>query len=148
MKHQKIKGNKENKENISEGKMIIKLKEDTVNEIIKDEEKNEKKLKSLIFNNKKNNNICSNLLKSVINNEKQLLVIPYPKEKQKKVKTLNEIGRANGISYPDYSVIKGVITEFNNYKEFLRGDDDNKYNSKTHKLTLSRLKYNTAKIDL
>ena len=128
--------------------MIIKLKEDTVNEIIKEEEKNEKKLKSLIFNNKKNNNICSNLLKSVINNEKQLLVIPYPKEKQKKVKTLNEIGRANGISYPDYSVIKGVITEFNNYKEFLRGDDDNKYNSKTHKLTLSRLKYNTAKIDL
>ena len=145
MKHQKIKNNIENK---SEEKMIIKLKEDTVNEIIKEEEKNEKKLKSLIFNNKKNNNICSNLLKSVINNEKQLLVIPYPKEKQKKVKTLNEIGRANGISYPDYSVIKGVITEFNNYKEFLRGDDDNKYNSKTHKLTLSRLKYNTAKIDL
>ena len=145
MKHQKIKNNKDN---ISEEKMIIKLKEDTVNEIIKDEAKNEKKLKSLIFNNKKNNNICSNLLKSVINNEKQLLVIPYPKEKQKKVKTLDEIGRANGISYPDYSVIKGVITEFNNYKEFLRDDDDNKYNSKTHKLTLSRLKYNTAKIDL
>ena len=145
MKHQKIKNNKDN---ISEEKMIIKLKEDTVNEIIKDEAKNEKKLKSLIFNNKKNNNICSNLLKSVINNEKQLLVIPYPKEKQKKVKTLDEIGRANGISYPDYSIIKGVITEFNNYKEFLRDDDDNKYNSKTHKLTLSRLKYNTAKIDL
>ena len=61
---------------------------------------------------------------------------------------MNEIGRANGISYPDYSVIKGVISDFNNYKEFLRGEDDNKYNSKTHKLSLSRLKYNTAKIDL
>ena len=145
MNSRKIKSNKENK---SEEKMIIKLKEDTVNEIIKDEVKKEKKLKSLIFNNKKNNNICSNLLKSIINNEKQLIVVPYPKEKQKKVKTLNEIGRANGISYPDYSVIKGVISDFNNYKEFLRGDDDNKYNSKTHKLTLSRLKYNTAKIDL
>ena len=145
MNSRKIKSNKENK---SEEKMIIKLKEDTVNEIIKDEVKKEKKLKSLIFNNKKNNNICSNLLKSIINNEKQLIVVPYPKEKQKKVKTLNEIGRANGISYPDYSVIKGVISDFNNYKEFLRGDDDNNYNSKTRKLTLSRLKYNTAKIDL
>ena len=28
---------------------------------------------------------------------KELLVMPYPKEKQKKNKTLNEIGIANGI---------------------------------------------------
>ena len=30
----------------------------------------------------------------------------------------------------------------------MRVDDSNKFNSKTHKLTLSKLKYNTAEIDL
>ena len=60
-------------------------------------------------------------------------------------KTLNEIGRSNGISYPNYSVIKGAIID---NKAIMRVDDTNKFNSKTHKLTFSKLKYNTAEIDL
>ena len=125
--------------------MIIKLKPETINEIMKDEQKKEEKRKIIIFNNKKNNVKCSDLLKSAINTEKVLLVIPYAKEKQKIHKTLNEIGRSNGISYPNYRIIKGVVTD---NKEILRGDNLNKFNSKTHKFTLSKLKYNTAEIDL
>ena len=126
-------------------KMIIKLKEETVNEIIKDELTKEKKPKLIIFNNKKNNVQCSNLLKSAINTEKELLFMPYAKEKQKINKTLNEIGRSNGISYPNISIIKGELA---NNKEILRGEDLNKYNSKAHKFTLGKLKYNTAEINL
>ncbi len=128
-------------------KMIIKLKEETVNEIIKDELKKEKKERPLIFNNKKNNKDCSDLLKNAINTEKQLLVLPYPKKKEKIVKTLNEIGRSNGISYPTNRVINGTISDENNYKAIIRDDNDNKFNSKTHKLSLNRLRY-TAEINL
>ena len=60
-------------------------------------------------------------------------------------KNKKEIGRSNGISYPKYRIIKGVVTD---NKEILRGDNLNKFNSKTHKFTLSKLKYNTAEIDL
>ena len=145
MKSQKKKSNEENK---TGEKMIIKLKEETVNEIIKDELKKEKKERPVIFNNKKNNKDCSDLLKNAINTEKQLLVLPYPKEKQKIVKTLNEIGRANGISYPTNRIIKGTISDENNYKAIIRDDNDNKLNSKTHKLSLNRLRYTTAEINL
>ena len=141
MKSQKKKSSEENK---TGEKMIIKLKEETVNEIIKDELKKEKKERPLIFNNKKNNKDCSDLLKNAINTEKQLLVLPYPKKKEKIVKTLNEIGRSNGISYPNYSVIKGAIID---NKAIIRDDNDNKFNSKTHKLSLNRLRY-TAEINL
>ena len=72
-------------------KMAPRLKEETVNEIFKNVNNNEKKAKPHIFNNKKNNNACSNLLRLAINTEKELLVMPYPKEKQKKNKILNEI---------------------------------------------------------
>ena len=142
MKSHKKENSKDHK---SEEKMIIKLKEDTVNEIVKDDFKKEQNPKILIFNNKKNNLKCSDLLKSTINTEKELLFMPYAKEKQKINKTLNEIGRSNGISYPNYRIIKGVVTD---NKEILRGDNLNKFNSKTHKFTLSKLKYNTAEIDL
>ena len=50
--------------------------------------------------------------------------MPYPKEKQKKNKILNEIGIANGIYYPATNIIK--------------------YNSKNHKFSLSNNK-NIAK---
>ena len=63
MKSQKKKSSEENK---TGEKMIIKLKEETVNEIIKDELKKEKKERPLIFNNKKNNKDCSDLLKNAI----------------------------------------------------------------------------------
>ena len=42
--------------------------------------------------------------------------MPYPKEKQKKNKTLNEIGLANGISYPTTNIITGILSEKDNYK--------------------------------
>ena len=142
MKSQK---NKKSKDYKSGEKMIIKVKEETINEILKGDQKKEEKPKILIFNNKKNNVKCSNLLKSAINTEKVLLVIPYAKEKQKIKKTLNEIGRSNGISYPNYSVIKGAIVD---NKAIMRIDDSNKFNTKNHKLTLSKLKYNTAEINL
>ena len=145
MKSQKNKNNEENK---TGEKMIIKLKEEAVNEIIKDELKKEKKERPLIFNNKKNNKDCSDLLKNAINTEKQLLVLPYPKEKQKKAKTLNEIGRANGISYPTNRIIKGAISDENNYKAIIRDDNYNKFSPKTPKLSINRLKYTTAEINL
>ena len=42
--------------------------------------------------------------------------MPYPKEKQKKNKTLNEIGIASGIYYPTTNIIKGILSEKDNYK--------------------------------
>ena len=42
--------------------------------------------------------------------------MPYPNEKQKKNKTLNEIGIANGIYYPTTNIIKGILSEKDNYK--------------------------------
>ena len=139
---------KSGKENKTGDKMILTLKEDTINEIIRDEKNKEKAKKIVIFNNKKNNVKCSDLLKSVINTEKELLVMPYAKKKQKINKTLDELGRSNGISYPTLNVIKGIISNDNSYKAIIRGEDDNKYNSKTHKFSLSKLKYNTAEINL
>ena len=56
--------------------------------------------------------------------------MPYPKEKQKKNKTLNEIGKANGIYYPTTNIIKGILSEKDNYKVIIRGEDENKYNAK------------------
>ena len=88
-------------------KMTIKVDDNIGQEILKDE----KKPKIKIFNNKKNNEICSELLKSTMNKEKELIIIPYAKEKQKINKTLNTIGNAHGISYPTCSVIKGILTE-------------------------------------
>ena len=61
---------------------------------------------------------------------KELLVMPYPKEKQKKNKTLNEIGITNGIYYPTTNIIKGILSEKDNYKVIIRGEDENKYNAK------------------
>ena len=37
--------------------------------------------KIIIFNNKKNNNICSNILKKMKENEKELILFPYAKKK-------------------------------------------------------------------
>ena len=67
-----------------------------------------KKKKIRIFNNKKNNNACTQLLKTFQNEEKDLIMLPYPKKKENVNKTLNTIGNAHGISYPVYSVITGT----------------------------------------
>ena len=138
------------KQNIDKSgeKITLKIKEHVLNEIIKDEQKKEKNKRIAIFNNKKNNVQCSNLLKSAINTEKELLFMPYAKEKQKINKTLDELGRLNGISYPSYRVIKGIIPDDDNYKVIVRGNDAINYNHKSHKFTLSKFKYNTAEINL
>ena len=112
-----------------------KIIEHINNEIFKNVNNKEKKAKPHIFNNKKNNNECSNLLRLAINTEKELLVMPYPKEKQKKNKTLNEIGIANGIYYPTTNIIKGILSEKYYYKVIIRGEDENKYNAKKNNIT-------------
>ena len=112
-----------------------KIIEHINNEIFKNVNNKEKKAKPHIFNNKKNNNECSNLLRLAINTEKELLVMPYPKEKQKKNKILNEIGIANGIYYPTTNIIKGILSEKDNYKVIIRGEDENKYNAKKSNIT-------------
>ena len=106
------------KEETSE-KMTIKIDEKINQELLKEE----KKPKIKIFNNKKNNDICSELLKSTIDKEKELIIIPYAKEKQKINKTLNTIGNAHGISYPTCSVIKGIQNPDKNYLSIIRTDD-------------------------
>ena len=127
VREEKEKSSKKNQElkneNIkSSQKMIIKIDEKIEKEL-------EKKPKIKIFNNKKNNIICSELLKSTINQEKELILIPYAKEKQKINKTLNTIGNSHGISYPNCSVIKGTVPKDKNYLSIIR-DDDKKINKK------------------
>ena len=128
------------KKNNSDQKMTLKFKQDTINEIFQNEPTKEKKKKVMIFNNKKNNGICSDLLKSAVNTEKELLYKPYPKEKQKVNKTLNTIGRANGISYPITNVINGILTQDKNYMAIIRDDHQKKYNNKNHKVNI-KIKY-------
>ena len=108
------------------------IKVDSINN-----EKEEKKPKNKIFNNKKNNKICSNLLKSVMNNEKELISIPYAKEKQKKNKTMNTIGNANGISYSNISIFHGWnnLNSDNNILNIIR--DNDKVNKKGKKIRKS-----------
>jgi hypothetical protein len=74
-----------------------------------------KKIK--IFNNKKNNDRCSNLLKKMRSDEKELVIFPYVKEKQKVNKTIHAIGRSNGVVYLKTSVLSGgnENTIYNNF---------------------------------
>ena len=74
------------------------------------------------FNTPSNNDICSQLLKAAINNEKQLLLVPYAKQKEKIRKTFNTIAELNGISYSEYRVIKGTDNDNNNIYNIIRDD--------------------------
>ena len=114
--------------NKSPEKMIIKVDPTISKELAENEE--ETKPKKQIFNNKKNNGLCSDLLRNSINQEKELILIPYAKEKQKINKTLNTIGNANGISYPTCSVIKGILTQDKNYLAIIRDADKKKIKRK------------------
>ena len=129
----------------SQEKMIIKIDENIQKEI---EQEQEKRPKIKIFNNKKNNVICSELLKSTINQEKELILIPYAKEKQKINKTLNTIGNAHGISYPNCSVIKGILTKDKNYLTIIRDNDKKSNKKKRNKITSSNKKEYIAEINL
>ena len=119
-------------QNKSPEKMRIKVDENFQLELQKEKEK---KPKIKIFNNKKNNGICSELLKSTLINEKELILLPYAKEKQKVFKTLNTIGNAHGISYPTCSVIKGSSLKDKIYLNIIR-DDKKKKRRKRKDLTI------------
>ena len=124
-------------------KMRIKVDENFQLELQKEKEK---KPKIKIFNNKKNNGICSELLKSTLINEKELILLPYAKEKQKVFKTLNTIGNAHGISYPTCSVIKGSSLKDKIYLNIIR--DDNKKKRRIRKDLTTYKKNNKAEINL
>ena len=131
--------------NKSPEKMIIKVDPTISKELAENEE--ETKPKKQIFNNKKNNGLCSDLLRNSINQEKELILIPYAKEKQKINKTLNTIGNANGISYPRCSVIKGILTQDKNYLAIIRDADKKKNKKIKNKLMSSNIQYK-AEINL
>ena len=126
-------------------KMVITVDEKIQKEL---EQEEAKKPKIKIFNNKKNNGICSDLLKSAINQEKELIMMPYAKEKEKINKTLNTIGNAHGISYPTCSVINGILTQDKNYLAIIREDDRKKNKKKKNKLLGSIRKEYIAEINL
>ena len=71
------------KENRTGDKMILRLKEETVNEIFKNENNKEKKAKPHIFDNKKNNNEFPNLLRLAINTVKRIISYAISKRKTK-----------------------------------------------------------------
>ena len=127
-------------------KMVITVDEKIQKELEEKEEAKKPKIK--IFNNKKNNGICSDLLKSAINQEKELIMMPYAKEKEKINKTLNTIGNAHGISYPTCSVINGILTQDKNYLAIIREDDRKKNKKKKNKLLGSIRKEYIAEINL
>ena len=130
-------------QNKSPEKMRIKVDENFQLELQKEKEK---KPKIKIFNNKKNNGICSELLKSTLINEKELILLPYAKEKQKVFKTLNTIGNAHGISYPTCSVIKGSSLKDKIYLNIIR--DDKKKKRRIRKDLTIYKKNNKAEINL
>ena len=102
-------------------KIKIKIKSE---ESFDNSSKNKEIRKSkIIFNNKKNNNLCSDLLRSTMNNEKKLILIPYAKKKQKVNKTFHTIGNAHGIPYPNLSVVNGILLGEQNYINIIRDDD-------------------------
>jgi hypothetical protein len=98
---QKIKINETNVNNVKRSDIIKKIK---------------------IFNNKKNNDRCSNLLKKMRSDEKELVIFPYVKEKQKVNKTIHTIGHSNGIVYLKTSVLSGgnENTIYNNFMSKIR----------------------------
>ena len=99
---------------------------------LKREERREK------FNIPSKNDICSKLLQASIENEKQLYLIPYAKKKEKINKTFNTIGNSNGISYSEYSVIKGIEIGNNSYINIIRDDDRKNSSRKCSEIGSSR----------
>jgi len=105
-----------------------------------------------IFNNKKNIDKCTSLLKKVKENEKELIVFPYAKEKQKVNKTIHAIGHSNGITYLKTSLLSGgnENTVSKRFMSIIRTDEGkNKKIKKILKLNLfQRQNNNKAQIDL
>ena len=58
-----------------------------------------------------------------MNNEKQLLLIPYAKQKEKIKKTFNTIAKLNGVSYSEYRVIQGTENDNKNIYNIIRDDN-------------------------
>lgn len=98
-----------------------------------------------IFNTKMNLDKCSQLLKMAMDNEKKLFLIPYAKKKEKINKTIDTIGDANGIPYPDCNVIQGNSLEDKNYLNIMRDNDMKMNSSKKTKKFRSTFKNNNSK---
>ena len=75
------------------------------------------------YNTPNNNDICSQLLRTTMDNEKKLLLIPYAKQKEKIKKTFNTIGNSNGITYSEYRIINGNEDDNENIVNILREDN-------------------------
>jgi hypothetical protein len=140
----KTKYNENENNNNENSKIKIKIKS---NESLDNSLKSKKLRKSKvnIFNNKKNNSLCSELLRSTMNNEKKLILIPYAKNKEKINKTFHTIGDAHGIPYPNLSVVNGILLGKQNYVNIIRDDDrkslisrqSRKLENSTRKMSLS-----------
>ena len=102
--------------NQSSSSKIIKNGENSQNEEIRTSKVN-------IFNNKKNNDLCSELLKATMKNEKNLFLIRYAIKKEKVNKNFHTIGDANGIPYPNLSVVNGILLAEKSYVNIIRNDD-------------------------
>lgn len=103
-----------------------KTHREEVNEIEnlkKDEEKDTKKKKVVIFNNRKNNALCSELLRQSLEDEKELLSIPYSFDKLKKKKQFHTIGPVNNIPYQRTSMLNGSGNSKNNFLNIIRDSE-------------------------
>ena len=123
---------KKNKESEKVANDYMKLRNKILEEQYQKQLSKEKNLKRLSiesdsnyekFNTPSNNDICSQLLKATMNNEKQLLLIPYAKQKEKIKKTFNTIAKLNGVSYSEYRVIQGTENDSNNIYNIIRDDN-------------------------
>ena len=104
-----------------------------------------------IFNNKKNNNLCSNILKKMKENEKELIVFPYVKEKKPINKKINSIGHSNGITYLKTSLLSGGNENifYNNFINNIRTKKNRDNNIKMNMFNFIRNQYiNRVEIDL
>ena len=86
-----------------------------------------------IFSTKKNLDKCSELLKAAMDNEKQLILIPYAKRKEKVNKTFDTIGDSNGIPYPSNNIIQGIVLEDKNYLNIIRDEEKKTSSQKKHR---------------
>ena len=70
-----------------------------------------------------------------LNTVKRIISYAISKRGRKKNKMLNGVGVANGIYYPTTNIIKGILSEKDNYKVIIREKDENKYNAKKNNIT-------------
>ena len=84
-------------------------------------------------------------------NEKELIIFPYVKQKQTINKTINTIGHSNGITYLKTSLLSGGNENnfYNNFINNIRTNENRNNNLKMNMINFIRNQYiNKAEIDL